>query len=143
MLGYWNRPEETAKALRDGVLHTGDLGMLDAEGHLFVKDRRNDLIVRGGANVYPAEVERILLAHPDVEACAVVGAPDRRLGERVVAFVQPRQGAAPGPDALAAHVGAHLARYKVPERFELVDAFPRSPMGKIRKAELKRSLRPG
>jgi acyl-CoA synthetase (AMP-forming)/AMP-acid ligase II len=139
MLGYWNRPEATAEALRDGVLHTGDLGTLDADGHLFVKDRRHDLIIRGGANVYPAEVERVLHADPRVAACAVVGVPDEHYGERVVAFVQRVPGSSVTAEELDARCAAQLARYKVPEQWEFVDDFPRTPMGKIRKAELRPS----
>ena len=138
MLGYWNRPDATRAALRDGRLHTGDIGVLDAQGHLFIKDRRNDLILRGGANVYPAEVERVLHALAAVEACAVVGYPDEHYGERVAAFVQ---AASPvTDDALAAHCRANLAAYKVPDRWIRVEEFPRNAMGKIRKPELRARL---
>jgi acyl-CoA synthetase (AMP-forming)/AMP-acid ligase II len=136
MLGYWNRPDETRLALRGGRLHTGDLGCLDAAGHLFVKDRRNDLIIRGGANIYPAEVERVLHADERVAACAVTGVPDEHYGERVVAFVQRAPGGAVTGDDLAAHCATRLARYKVPERWIFVDDFERTPMGKIRKGAL-------
>ena len=135
MLGYWGLPDATAEALRDGILHTGDLGSLDEAGHLFVKDRRNELILRGGANVYPAEVERVLHGHDAVQACAVVGEADERLGQRVVAFVE----ASASEAELRAYCRAHLARYKVPEHFEFVDALPRTAMGKIRKSELKQA----
>jgi acyl-CoA synthetase (AMP-forming)/AMP-acid ligase II len=137
MLGYWNRPAETAEALRGGLLHTGDLGLVDEDGEVFVKDRRHDLVIRGGSNVYPAEVERVLHDDPSVAACAVVGQPDDRLGERVVAFVQPAQGATIDVEALRAHCLANLARYKVPEEFHVVDAFERNAMGKIVKAGLR------
>jgi acyl-CoA synthetase (AMP-forming)/AMP-acid ligase II len=138
MLGYWNRPDATRAALRGGRLHTGDIGLLDEGGHLFVKDRRNDLIVRGGANVYPAEVERVLHALPAVEACAVLGYPDEHYGERVAAFVQL---ASPVPaEELTAHCRESLAAYKVPDRWIVVDDFPRNAMGKIRKPELRRRL---
>lgn len=138
MLGYWNRPEATAEALRGGLLHTGDLGALDADGNLAIKDRRNDLIIRGGSNVYPAEVERVLHDEPSVAACAVVGVPDERLGERVVAFVQLAPEAPGDAEArLLAHCREQLARYKVPDRFLLVDGFDRTPMGKIRKGPLR------
>lgn len=139
MLGYWNQPEASARALRAGMLHTGDLGYLDADGHLFIKDRRNDVIIRGGANVYPAEVERVLHAHPSVVACAVVRYPDERLGERVAAFVQLQENVAEAE--LAAHCAEQLARYKVPDRWEFVDEFPRTAMGKIKKTELAARLR--
>ena len=137
MLGYWNQPAETAKALRGGVYHTGDLGFLDARGDLYIRGRRSDLILRGGANVYPAEVERVLQEHPAVSASAVLGRPDRRLGQRVVAAVQLVAGAAAGPDELAAFARERLARYKVPEQIVLVPDLPRNAMGKVVKRELE------
>lgn len=143
MLGYWNQPDATAEALRGDVLHTGDLGYVDRDGHLFVKDRRNDLIIRGGANVYPAEVERVLHADPRVHACAVVGAPDEHYGEIVTAFVQPADGIGADDDlrtSLETDLHASLAAYKVPERWEWVDDFERTPMGKIRKGALRERL---
>ena len=133
MLGYWERPEATAEALVDGELCTGDLGAIDADGYLHVRDRKSLLIIRGGANVYPAEVERVLLEAPGVVACAVVGVPDERLGERIVAVVE---GAPIDEGALRAHCLAQLARYKVPERFVAVDALPRNAMGKIVRTDL-------
>jgi acyl-CoA synthetase (AMP-forming)/AMP-acid ligase II len=137
MLGYWGRPEATAVALRGGVYRSGDLGSLDAEGNLFIHGRRNELILRGGANVYPAEVERALQEHPGVAACAVLGVPDERLGERVVAAVEPEPGAELGEDGLREHLRARLARYKVPERIAFVDALPRNAMSKVIKRELQ------
>jgi len=137
MLGYWNRPEETATALRGGVLHTGDIGVLDEHGNLFIKDRKNDLILRGGANVYPAEVERVLHEDPRVVACAVIGSPDARLGERVVAFVELRDDAPPCERELLDHCRKELAAYKVPESITFVDGFDRTPMGKIRRNTLR------
>jgi acyl-CoA synthetase (AMP-forming)/AMP-acid ligase II len=136
MLGYWKRPEETARALRDGAYHTGDLGFLDPEGNLFIRGRRNELILRGGANVYPAEVERVLRSHPAVADCAVLGRPDPRLGERVVAAVVLAAGARTGEAELVAHCRAELARYKVPESLRFVAALPRNAMGKVQKREL-------
>lgn len=140
MLGYWNRPDETAAALRGGLLHTGDIGCLDPDGNLFIKDRKNDLIIRGGANVYPAEVERVLHDDRRVAACAVVGQADDRLGERVVAFVELEPGAAPDEDALIEHCRQHLAKYKVPDSVTFVESFDRTPMGKIRKTALRERL---
>jgi acyl-CoA synthetase (AMP-forming)/AMP-acid ligase II len=136
-LGYWNRPLATEHALRGDLLHTGDIGLLDEAGRVFVKDRMNDVVIRGGANVYPAEVERVLHEHPAVAACAVLGVPDERLGERVVAVVQPAAGASVDPVELAAYCRSLLARYKVPERWAFVDDFARTPMGKIPKAPLR------
>jgi acyl-CoA synthetase (AMP-forming)/AMP-acid ligase II len=137
MLGYWNRPEATVEALRGGLLHTGDLGTLDEDGNLFIRDRRHDLIIRGGANVYPAEVERVLHDDPRVAACAVIGVPDDRLGERVAAFVQPAAGADVGEAELRDHCRQRLAAYKVPDTVVFVDDFDRTPMGKIRKTTLR------
>jgi acyl-CoA synthetase (AMP-forming)/AMP-acid ligase II len=137
MLGYWNRPEETDRALRGGLLHTNDLGMLDEGGNLHIKDRRNDLIIRGGANVYPAEIERVLHDADGVAACAVVGRPDERLGERVVAFVQCEPDVVLDGEALRERCLTNLARYKVPDTVEFVTSFDRTPMGKIRKGPLR------
>jgi long-chain acyl-CoA synthetase len=134
MLGYWGRPEASAEALAGGVLHTGDLGEVGEDGYLRIRDRKSLLILRGGANVYPAEVERVLLEAPGVAACAVLGVPDERLGERVVAVVE-----ADGPldeEAVRQHCLAELARYKVPERFVAVGNLPRNAMGKVIRAEL-------
>ena len=136
MLGYWERPEATAEALAGGELHTGDLGFLDDEGYLHVRDRTSLLIIRGGANVYPAEVERVLLAFPGIVGAAVLGVPDERLGERVVAVVEPAPDVEIDLDALRAHCLADLARYKVPERFVVVDGLPRNAMGKVVRTRL-------
>lgn len=140
MLGYWGRPDATADALRDGVLHTQDIGRIGEGGNLFIEDRKADLIIRGGANVYPAEVERVLHGDPSVAACAVIGVPDERLGERVVAFVEPLAGLDIEVDALLAHCASQLARYKVPEEVLVVDGFERTPMGKIRKTVLRAAM---
>jgi long-chain acyl-CoA synthetase len=134
MLGYW--PDATAEALVGGELRTGDIGFLDDDGRLHVRDRKSLVILRGGANVYPAEVERVLLEHPDVDAGAVLGVPDERLGERVAAVVQPAAGAEVDVDDVRAHLLANLARYKVPEQITVVDALPRNAMGKIVRTEL-------
>ena len=126
-------------------MHTGDVGFLDAAGNLHVRDRKSLVIIRGGANVYPAEVERVLLDHPAVAAGAVLGVPDERLGERVAAVIEPVAGAGVDLDDVRAHLLANLARYKVPERIAVVDALPRNAMGKVSKAELRArfTLRPG
>ncbi|MDW3219677.1 MAG: AMP-binding protein [Acidimicrobiales bacterium] len=140
MLGYWNRADATAEALRGGLLHTGDIGSLDADGNLRIHDRKNDLIIRGGANVYPAEVERVLHESPAVAACAVIGVPDDRLGERVVAFVELMEDSAVSDADLIALCGQHLARYKVPDAITFVDGFARTPMGKIKKTVLREGM---
>ncbi len=141
MLGYWRRPEATEEALRGGWYHTGDMGRLDAAGNLYVEGRRNDVILRGGANVYPAEIERVLHMDARVNACAVVGKPDERLGELVVAFVQaaPQAGSLEVLEAdLRALCQRELARYKVPAAWIFTDEMPRNAMNKVVKAELKR-----
>jgi long-chain acyl-CoA synthetase len=131
MIGYWDNPEATAATLRDGVLRTGDLGRVSEAGAVFVTDRKKLVIVRGGANVYPAEVERVIAAYPGVRACAVLGTPDERLGARVAAMVQ-AEDAGLDLDGLAAHCRERLARYKVPETWRLTTAaLPRNAMGKL------------
>jgi long-chain acyl-CoA synthetase len=137
MLGYWRRGDATVDALRGGVLHTGDLGRLSPDGDLFVTDRKNDLILRGGANVYPAEVERVLGDAAGVAGCSVLGVPDERLGERVVAVVETSAGTTIDATALIEHCAASLARYKVPERIVFVDALPRNAMGKVVKRDVR------
>ncbi|MBW2396429.1 MAG: AMP-binding protein [Deltaproteobacteria bacterium] len=136
MLGYWNNPKATAEALAAGVFHTGDLGFFADDGNLYIRGRRNELILRGGANVYPAEVERILQQHPAVSAAAVLGVPDERLGERVVAVVQLEPGHEECEEALRSHVQGQLARYKVPDVIRFADEMPRNAMNKIVKKKL-------
>jgi long-chain acyl-CoA synthetase len=141
MLGYWNQPDASHDALRGGRLHTGDIGYLDSDGNLFITGRKNDLIIRGGANVYPAEVELVLAGHPGVDDCAVVGKSDDRLGEVVVAFIQPAPGAVLCPEELLEYCKSRLARYKVPIEFHTVVSFPRNAMGKVAKHELRERLK--
>lgn len=132
MLGYWNDSAATAETLGNGVLHTGDVGTVSEDGLVFVHDRQKLVIVRGGANVYPAEVERVIQTFPGVAASAVVGMPDDRLGSRVGAIVQADAGTAIETTELERHCLVELARYKVPERWEVVSReLPRNPMGKI------------
>ena len=135
--GYWRRPAETAETFRDGWLRTGDLGYLDAEGYLYVLDRRDDLIVSGGENVYPAEVEAILLAHPDVSEAAVYGVPDARWGSVPEAAVVRRAGASATEGEIIEWCGARLARYKTPARVRFVDALPRNAAGKVQRRLLR------
>jgi O-succinylbenzoic acid--CoA ligase len=141
--GYEGRPDETARALRDGWLHTGDLGALDGDGYLAVADRRDDLLVSGGENVYPAEVEAVLLAHPAVTDAAVVGRPDPRWGAVPVAAVVLRPGAEVSDDALAAHCRERLAGFKVPVAYHRLAALPRTPGGKLLRHDLRQSLLEG
>jgi long-chain acyl-CoA synthetase len=140
MAGYWRNPEATAAAVRDGWLFTGDVGSLDADGFLTLKDRSKDLIISGGSNIYPREVEEVLLTAPGVAEVAVVGCPDPEWGEAVVAFVVAQAGAEISPDALAAHCLAHMARFKRPKRYVLVGALPKNNYGKVLKTELRSRL---
>jgi long-chain acyl-CoA synthetase len=138
MAGYYNRPDETAAALVDGCwLRTGDGGYLDEEGYLFLTDRLKDMIVSGGENVYPIEVEEALAQHPDVADVAVIGVPDDRWGETVMALVIPCGDAAPTAEDLVAFARDRLAGYKLPRIVEVVDELPRTPSGKVLKRELR------
>jgi len=142
MSGYWNDPAATAAALRDGWLWTGDLGAFDEDGFLTLKDRSKDLIVSGGSNVYPREVEEVLLTHPAVAEASVVGRADREWGEVVVAFVVPR-GAAPPVAELDRLCLDHIARFKRPREYRFVDRLPRNHYGKVVKTELRKELAGG
>ncbi len=134
MKEYFEMPEETAQAVDpDGWLTTGDLGSVDHRGYLSVRGRLKEMIIRGGENIYPAEIEKVLHDHPAVGLVAVVGAPDDRLGEEVMAFVQLREGASATEEELADFAGTRLARFKVPRRWKLVDDFPLTPSGKVQK----------
>ena len=124
MTGYWHAPDETAHAMRDGWLHTGDVGRLDSDGYLYVVDRLKDLIIRGGINVYPRDVEDDLLTHPDVVAAAVVGRPDPKYGEEVVAFVQLRPGASVTAEGLVGFARERISKAKYPREVRIVDAIP-------------------
>jgi O-succinylbenzoic acid--CoA ligase len=143
MAGYLDRPDETARALRDGWLRTGDIGRLDDAGFLYVLDRRDDLIVSGGENVYPAEVEAALLAHPMVVEAGVVGAADEAWGQRVVAVVRIEGTVdhARAEDLLREHCRAALAPYKSPREWRFVTgALPRTASGKLRRSALRESI---
>jgi long-chain acyl-CoA synthetase len=138
MLGYFNRPAETAAALTpDGWLRTGDGGYIDEDGYLFLTDRIKDMIVSGGENVYPIEVEDVLAQHADVADVAVVGIPDERWGELVKAFVILRPGCSATGDELVAFARERLAGYKLPRAVEFVDDLPRTPSSKVLKRELR------
>ena len=139
--GYWHAPEATAAALHDGWLYTGDIGHLDADGYLYVVDRKKDLILRGGFNVYPRDVEDVLLTHPAVAQAAVVGRPDPRLGEEVVAFVALRPDTTATPDELVAHARAHLAATKYPREVRVVPAIPLTSVGKLDRKQLRNQVR--
>ncbi|MFW6050643.1 MAG: class I adenylate-forming enzyme family protein [Myxococcota bacterium] len=143
MGGYLGDPEATARVLKDGWLHSGDVGVLDAEGRLSVVDRIKDMIIRGGNNVYPSEVEDVLAEHPAVAEVAVVGRPDTYYGEEVVAVVVPRDGSPPDPRELLDWSLERMARTKVPRELAVVDALPLGPSGKVLKRELRAMLRDG
>jgi len=141
MQGYRNRTEETAQALRGGWLYTGDIGEFDAEGYLFVRDRKKDMVIVGGYNVYPREIEEVLSGHSAVAEAAAVGAPDGYRGEIVCAYVVLRAGASSSHEALLAHCAANLAKYKVPATLELVDALPKTSVSKTDKQALRARAR--
>ncbi len=143
MAGYWRNPGATAAAVRDGWLWTGDVGSLDADGFLTLKDRSKDLLISGGSNIYPREVEEVLLTAPGVAEVAVVGAPDPEWGEVVVAFVVARPGPSPSEAALDAHCLERIARFKRPKRYVFVDALPKNHYGKVLKTELRERARAG
>ena len=142
MAGYWNNPEATVRALRDGWLWTGDLGAIDADGFLTLKDRSKDLIISGGSNIYPREVEEALLMHPAVAEVSVIGLPDAEWGERVVAVIVAK-GVAPLPEELDAHCLKHIARFKRPKDYRFVETLPKNNTGKVLKTELRKRFADG
>jgi long-chain acyl-CoA synthetase len=137
MQGYWNRPEETALALRDGWLHTGDIARMDAEGYFFISGRKKDMIIVSGFNVYPDEVDGVLAAHPAVLESATIGVPDRTRGELVKSFVVLRHGTVATAEEITAYCRENLAAYKVPRAIEFMDELPKSPVLKILRRELR------
>lgn len=137
MKGYWNMPEETAEALRDGWLYTGDIATMDEEGYAYIVDRKKDMIIASGYNVYPRDVEEVLYAHPAVQEAVVIGVPDPYRGETVKAFVVLKEGQKMTEEALIEYASAHLAPYKRPKIIEFRDALPKTNVGKI----LRRKLR--
>jgi long-chain acyl-CoA synthetase len=140
MKGYRANPEATAEVLEEGWLRTGDMGYRDEDGFLFIVDRKKDLVIRGGMNVYPREVEEVLFAHPAVEQAAVIGVPDQRLGEEVMAVVQVKPGATVTEEELVAHCRERLAAYKYPRSVRFMDQLPIGATGKIEKKALRESL---
>ncbi len=137
MAGYWNRPDATAETLRGGWLHTGDIGMMDAQGYLYLLDRKKDMIISGGNNIYPREIEEVLLKHPAVYEVAVIGVPDPLWGESVKAIIALRPGMAFTEEELNAFCRQHLASYKKPRTVEFVPQLPKNAYGKILKRELR------
>jgi acyl-CoA synthetase (AMP-forming)/AMP-acid ligase II len=138
MAGYWQNPEATRKALRGGWLHTGDVGAMDAAGFLTIRDRSKDMIISGGSNIYPREIEEVLLRHPAVAECSVVGRPHAEWGEEVVAFVVRRSDVRPQDlDELCLQ---NIARFKRPREYRFVEALPKNNYGKVLKTELRKLL---
>jgi len=141
MTGYLDNPEATAAAIdSEGWLHTGDLGSMDERGYCRVGGRLKDMIIRGGENIYPAEIEQVLFEHEDVADAAVLGIPDGLWGEQVVAFVRPADGRTPDPDVLFAYCRERLASFKTPRRWRVIDAFPLTPSGKVQKYVLREQI---
>ncbi len=136
MEGYWQRPDETARALHDGWLASGDVATIDDDGYVFIVDRKKDMILVSGFNVYPNEVEAVLATHPSVGDVAVVGVPDDECGEIVVAYVV-RKDPALTAETLRAHCQQSLTKYKVPKRFVFRDDLPKSPVGKVLRKDLR------
>ncbi|HDP34414.1 MAG TPA: long-chain fatty acid--CoA ligase [Candidatus Hydrogenedentes bacterium] len=140
MKGYYKKPAETADALRDGWMHTGDLGYLDEDGYLYLTGLKKDLIIRAGMNIYPREIEEILLLHPDVEEAAVIGVPEHVRGEEVCAVLVSSSQTPPDEKALRAHCFEYLAQFKCPRKFEFIHALPRTNSGTIDKSALRRQF---
>jgi len=137
MVGYWHKPEETKETLVNGWLHTGDMGYYDDEGYIYIADRKKDMIISGGENVYPREVEEILYQHPAILEAAVIGVPDPYWVERVHAVVVTRKGMDITADELIAFCKKRIAGYKAPKTVEFVESLPKNPAGKILKRELR------
>jgi long-chain acyl-CoA synthetase len=140
MKGYFKNPEATAEAMKGGWFHSGDMGYVDADGFFFIVDRKKELIIRGGFNVYPREVEEVLYAHPAVQEAAVIGIPDPKLGEEVKAVVALKQGQSATEEELIAWTKERVAAYKYPRSVQFVETLPKGPTGKILKKELKQQL---
>jgi long-chain acyl-CoA synthetase len=143
MPGYWANPQATAETIRHGWLYTGDMGALDERGFLTLKDRSKDLIVSGGMNIYPREIEEVLLHHASVAEASVVGMRDEKWGENAVAFIVPKTGYVINPQALDAHCLNNLARFKRPKEYRVVEALPKNNYGKVLKRELRQWLTRG
>jgi fatty-acyl-CoA synthase len=132
---YWGNDAATTEALREGWFHTGDIGTRDADGYFYIHDRKNNVIISGAENIYPAEIERVLAQHPAVAEVAVIGRPDQKWQEVPVAYVVPRAGAV--ADALKHYVAEHLARFKVPRDVIFVDSLPKNALGKVQHFRLR------
>ena len=140
MSGYWNNPKATSETLRNGWLYTGDVGSFDERGYLTLRDRSKDVIITGGSNVYPREVEEVLLRHREVADVCVVGQPNHEWGASVIAFVVRVRGGSVGTDELDVLCNDNIARYKRPKRYVFVESLPKSNYGKVLKRELRNQL---
>ncbi|CAM5347034.1 acyl-CoA synthetase [Streptomyces canus] len=138
MPGYWGLPEETAASFADGWFRSGDAARVDEDGYVFIVDRIKDMIISGGENIYPAEIEDLLLGHPDIAECAVIGVPDDKWGEVPRAVVVPREGSAPDPDEVLASLAGRLAKYKIPKSVVIADGLPRTASGKLLKSRVRK-----
>jgi fatty-acyl-CoA synthase len=138
MPGYWGLPEETAASFADGWFRSGDAARVDEDGYVFIVDRIKDMIISGGENIYPAEIEDLLLGHPDIAECAVIGVPDDKWGEVPRAVVVPREGSAPDPDEVLASLAGRLAKYKIPKSVVVADELPRTASGKLLKSRVRK-----
>ncbi len=137
MKGYWGRDDATAEVMRDGWFSTGDMATVDEDGYFFIVDRKKDMIIRGGYNVYPREIEEVLYEHPAVSEVAVIGVPDDSLGEEVAAMVVLKDGAEASEDDIRAYAKERVAAYKYPRKIWFSDELPKGPTGKILKREIK------
>jgi fatty-acyl-CoA synthase len=137
MIGYWDEPEKTAEVLRRGWMHTGDLATMDEDGYVNIVGRIKDMVIRGGENVYPREIEEFLYTHPDILDAQVIGVPDEKYGEELMAWVRLREGASLDADSLRDFCTGKLAHYKIPRYVHVVDEFPMTVTGKVRKVEMR------
>jgi fatty-acyl-CoA synthase len=135
--GYYKNPEATSAAFRNGWFHTNDIGYRDQDGYFFIVDRKSDMIIRGGENIYPREVEEFLYTHPDVADVQVIGVPSEKYGEEVMAWVKPREGAKVTGEELAAWCKGKIASFKIPRHWKLVDSFPMTVTGKVQKFKMR------
>ena len=137
MMGYYKRPEETADVLKDGWFYTGDIGMLDDDGYLSIVDRKKDMIIAGGYNIYPLELDDVLMGHPKVLEACTIGVPDQYRGETVKAFIVTREAETLTQEEVTQYCKDNLAAYKVPKMFEFIDELPKSAVGKVLRRKLK------
>jgi acyl-CoA synthetase (AMP-forming)/AMP-acid ligase II len=138
MKGYWNQPDATEATIdKNGWLRSGDAGYLDEDGYLYIHDRVKDMIICGGENVYPAEVENAIYGHPDVAAVAVIGVPSQRWGEEVKAIIVPKPGRTPREDHVIAWARERIAAFKAPKSIDIIDAFPLTATGKVLRRQLR------